>query len=527
MLVVGLVLAGNLVWILHDHQAPPWDQALYLHLSFVWRHSWHTGGLHRAVSAIYNTDPGRAPLYPLLLTPIEAQWNGVNAALAANALMLGGTIIASAVIAARLFGRRAAIPAAIFVATCPILYGLSRTPLVDILLVLLVALSIMAAIVSSGFERRGWSIAFGVFAGLAILTKLTAPGFILAPAALSMALPNRFAHRRQLTNLALGALIAAAISIPWYAVNFGASLDYLRSTTSGSLAIGTTPQPLTWHSFLRYTVGTLNFGIGAILVLVVVVAGGVAAFEARHRFRRQNVVRVAIPVAWFGVSFLATATAHNQDIRYLAPGITGVAVLAAGAVAVLRPPIVRTVFLSVAALALAWQAATYVTPVPSGSAQLSVGPSSFRLVAPLDGRQLLYARRYGMPDYATPIVRVLSGAAHRLGANGMLTVCLLESQEVVNGNTLGYVGESHGLSLSFVDLSYLPRANERFLSSAIAACPVALFIPGRVGNGRVGFLNRFSAAARLTSTDLQSFAGPRPRLPVGQGYVVEVLERRR
>jgi len=526
--VVGLVVAGNVAWMIHDHQAPPWDQAHYLHLSFAWRRAWHTGGLHRLVSSVYNTDPERAPLYVLLITPLEAQWNGVTAALVANTMVLSGVIVASARVAARLFGGRAAVLTAIFVATCALLDGLSRTALVDVLLVLLVTLAVLAAVESQGFRRRGWALAFGAFTGLAMLTKLTAPAFVLLPAALTMGLSPRFVPRRQLANLLLGLGLAVGLALPWYAVNLGPSLDYLQSTTNGALAIGTTAHPLTWHAFQRYLIDTINLGVGAILVVLLVGVGALAAVQRRRQWDRQTLVRISIPLSWFAIGFLALAAAHNQDIRYLAPGIPGLAILAAGSIGVLRPPRLQLAIATVATVALAWQFVSYVAPVSQpGVAELAVGPPSFRLSAPLDGRVLDYARRYGLPDYATPIVKDLARAGRRLGARSTLTVCLLESQEVVNGNTLGYVAESRGVSLSFVDVSYIPRFSQRELTRALEACPVALLIRSKFGSGRIAVLNRSSAAARLTATDLRLFSGPRPHLPVGQGATVEILERGR
>lgn len=412
-------------------------------------------------------------------------------------------------------------------ATCALLYGLSRTALVDILLVLLVTLAVLAAVESQGFRRRGGALAFGVLTGLAMLTKLTAPGFVIVPALLCLGLPRRFQPRRQLVNLLLGAIVALAVALPWYAVNLGPSWDYLKSTTSGSLAIGTTVSPLSWHAFERFAIDTINLGIGAILTVALVAVGTLLALQRKTRaWDRQRLIRVALPLSWFAVSFVTLAASHNQDIRYLAPGVPGLAVLAGGMIAALRPPLLRAAILVVVALPLSWQFLSYVAPFSAaGVAELAVGPPSFRLSAPLDGRTLDYARRYGTRDYATPIVQQLAAAGRRLGTPRSLTVCLLESQQVVNGNTLGYVAESRGQSLSFIDLSYIPRMSPRALTAALGACPVALLIRSRFGVGRIAVLNRSSAAARMTAADRGFFAGPRPRLPVGQGATVEVLER--
>jgi 4-amino-4-deoxy-L-arabinose transferase-like glycosyltransferase len=523
--VVGLVVVCNLIWIVRDHQAPPWDQAHYLHLSWQWRHALTHAGLRRAVSAFYHTDPAYAPLYMLVITPFEAIRNGVHAALVANTLMLAGTVLTVATVATRLYGRRAAFPAATLVATAPVIYGLSRTVLVDTLLVLLAALTVLAAVASHGFQDRRWAVACGVFAGLATLTKMTAPGIILAPVLLTLAWPDRFTPRRQLTNAAIAGAVAVAVALPWYVVNLNPALDYLRSTTSGQVAIGTTGTPLSVHAFLAFLSLTIDSGIGTILVVVAIGAGCLVGPKlGRRPLGRRDLVRLAIPASWFAVPFAALAVSHNQDVRYLAPGVAGVAVLGAGAVAAIQPRVLRRVVIGAAAATLVLQFSSYVTTIPgTNTARLVVGPASFRVTIPLDGSPLANTRRPGVPDYATPIVEAL--AEDRSPPQVPLDVCLLESQKVVNGNTLGYVSEGRDVALTFTDLSYLPRVSAAVLATNLAGCKIALYIPGDSGAGRVAVLNQSSTAARITTAELASFDGPRRTFPVGDGLRVQLLRR--
>ncbi|HEV2994293.1 MAG TPA: glycosyltransferase family 39 protein [Acidimicrobiia bacterium] len=518
-------MIGNLVWVARDHQAPPWDTAHYLHLSWVWRGAWDAGGIGRLVSAVYHTDPHYAPLYPLVITPFEALANGVHAALVANTILLAATVVTVAAIAARLYGRRAAFPAALFVATAPLVYGVSRSVLVEPLLIWLVAFTVWAALKSDGFRDRRWAAACGASFGLATLTKLTAPGILILPLALSLAWPARVALRRQLTNVAIAAAVAVAVALPWYAVNLGPSLDYLHSTTSGSFAIGLTTNPLSLHSFAAWVAAATSAGPGAILVVTTLVAAGLGVSTRRRpvAWDRRTVVRVAIPAAWFGVPFVAIAVSHNQVVRTLAVAVPGLAVLAAGAVAAIRPVVVRRVVLGLAAVLLAVQFVSYLGPFGFGGAALRVGPAGYRILVPFNGTSLSDTRRAGVPDYATPIVEAL--AAGRPAGAPAENVCLLETHEVVNVDTLGYVAESHGVDLSFTDLSYLPHTSGRQLAAALAACRVALYIPGDTGIGRTAVLNRSSAAVRATPAELAAFRGPRRSFPVGPHVRAQLLRR--
>jgi 4-amino-4-deoxy-L-arabinose transferase-like glycosyltransferase len=525
--VLGIVLVSNFIWLARDHQAPAWDQAHYLHVSFQWRHALSAGGFGDFVSSFYDTDPGRAPLYVLVITPFEAIREGVDAAIVANTFMLCGTVLAAAVVAARLYGRRAAPAAAIFVATCPMMFGLSRTPLVDTLLTMLVALAVVGIVVSEGFQRRSWAILAGAFVGLAMLTKLTAPGFVIAPALISFALPERILPRRQATNMFLAAAVAVLIALPWYGVNLDPALDYLRSTTSGDLAMGITDDPLDFRALQAYTARVINSALGVILLLVLVVAGALASRRLlQRRVERQVLARIAIPASWFIVPFAAQAVSHNQDIRLVAPGAPGVAVLAAGAIVAIRPRRMGIIVLSGAAAALAFQFMSFVASFPSrGSAVVTAGPASFRLTMPFDGTSLEYARRPDLPDYAVPIVHALGDDRVRGASGAAPDVCLLETNEVVNGNTLRYVAEAEAVPVTFTDLGYVPHLSDDDLRATLARCRAALYVLGDEAPGRVAVLNRSSAAARLAAADLAGFDGPRERFPVGGGLTAQLLRR--
>ena len=208
-----------------------------------------------------------------MISPFQAISEGVDSSLVANTLILCATVVVTAMVATHLFGSRSALPAAVFTATQPMVVGLSRTTLVDTLLVLLVALAVWAAILSDGFRERRWAVACGIVVGLATLTKVTAPGILALPLLGTLALAAKMEWRRQLTNAAVGAGVAAFVCLPWFAVNFSPTLDYIESTTSGSLAIGTTSDPLSYAALRTFAVSTFHGGVGLTLLGTFLVAG--------------------------------------------------------------------------------------------------------------------------------------------------------------------------------------------------------------------------------------------------------------
>jgi hypothetical protein len=324
----------------------------------------------------------------------------------------------------------------------------------------------------------------------------------------------------------LAAIVSVLIGVVWYAFNLSAALTYLRSATSGQLSIGTTSSPLTLHAFAAYMSSVIDSAVGTLLVLFLLVAGALTLPRLFHRrISRAEMIRIAIPVSWFAVPFASLALSSNQDVRYLAPGITGLAVLAAGMISAIRPATLRRIVLAGAVLALGWQYISYeIVHSTPASASVQFGPSSFPIVIPFDGSDLIYTRPPGMSDFANPVVRALSGYQEHADPGKPLNVCLLETQAVINGNTLGYVARSSGIPLTFTDLSYIPHVSAKALAAELLSCPVALYIPGDSGNGRVGVLNKVSAAQRISQRELAEFGGPRPILSVGDGLSVEILE---
>jgi 4-amino-4-deoxy-L-arabinose transferase-like glycosyltransferase len=523
---------GNGWWIRSDHQSPAWDQSNYLHIAYAWRHAFDTGGLSSWISALYHANPAYPPLYMLLISPTEAIAPGVRAALVVNTALLLGTALAAAVTASRLFGQRSAFPAALLVAGCPMIYGLSRTALVDILLVFLSTTAVMAAVLSDGFQDRRWAIVCGLSVGLASLTKMTAPGILIPPILCCLFIPARLHLRRQAANLMGAGLAAVAVALTWYAVNLSPALGYLRSATGGTLAIGTTGNPLSLHAFAAFVSLTIDSAAGVILVLTALAAGALALPDLRRRLHRTTLARIGVPALWFATGFAALAISHNQDVRYLAPGIVGIGVLTAGALGSISPSLAGRIVLVVATSALALQFVSYSTSIPAtGDATVTVGTPSFPIVAPFDGSPMGYTIRPGIPDYANPIVDQLARAQQRLAPQGTLTVCLLTTQRVVNQNTLGFVSEVAGLRLRYLDYSYVPTLSASQLGSAIAGCPVVVLQVsqssgrGASETGRVGVLNRSSAEARVRASQLAPFSGPRVSLPIGDGLDAVILTR--
>jgi len=143
---------------------------------------------------------------------------GVNEGAARAPLATAAIALVFAVYAfgARRFGHRAGIAAALVLATGVEVMITSRLVLTDTLFALFTSLACFAwwdGALEPGRRRGRWIFAF-VCSALAVLTK--GPLGVLVPALAALASVRRIAApRRDAGTLAIGALLFAAIAVPW------------------------------------------------------------------------------------------------------------------------------------------------------------------------------------------------------------------------------------------------------------------------------------------------------------------------
>ena len=354
------VAAANGVWIFLDRTVPSWDQSHYLSIALQYQRSFEAGGLAELLHAVYNTDPSHGPLLTILLAPFLHVFGAsarsgllLNLAIAPVLYFSAGQI---AWIVFRNWGARLLTIA--LMAAMPLMVGLFHNVLQDFLLITLVTLSLLLLLESHDFQRRWTTWAMALTMGLGTLTKVTFPLFVLAPILLVLAhalnswLSTRekgaeqFDSRRALVNLGGAAAVYLVVALVWYGPNFDATLEYVRSTTGGELAVGAGPgNPYTFHAVASFTTLVLSYNVSWIIAML-----GLAAVALnmprllalfRQPWQRGVLWNLAFLVAWAGVPYLSVALAHNQDVRLMAPAMPAVAILVAGAVAAVRQPVVR------------------------------------------------------------------------------------------------------------------------------------------------------------------------------------------
>lgn len=563
-LAITLALANG-VWILLDHADPSWDQAHYLFTALQYREAFHGAGLVEMLRAIKDVDPSHGPLFTVVLLPALSLFGASNrSGLIVNLVAAPVLYLAAGEIAFNLFRNNLARLLTIFlVATTPILVGLFHNVLQDFLLVTLTTLSLLLLLKSEGFSRRWITLGMALTMGLGTLTKVTFPLFVIGPLLVVIAETAHAAISRRrsatqesgadlrpaLINVAGALVVYLIVTLAWYGPNFSATRDYVRSTTGGPLSLGAGPSdPYTFHAITSFTTGVVNGNLSWVILLVGIVAVLLCWSRLRSLFQRPvdpaPLWKLAFLLAWAVVPYLSVALAHNQDVRLMAPAFPAVAVLAAGAVSSIPRPQVRLALAGVAVVVLGYQTLTHITDVTPGflPERLRVSVSSYEASIPLDSQPIGYEQLPG-DDYVEPIFDYVEAVSARQpgGPSAAATICMLQSDPIVNSNTFGFMSAARGDAYGFVDVVQ-GAGGPSELRTVLSGCDFALYsrppqpLASEVGD-RLTLVNEPYAANHMTPSMFRLFKGPSRVFPVaqqpgnkgptaaGQGTAVRVLTR--
>lgn len=302
--MLGWQAAALARFIAVDRRAPAWDQANHLEVAwkyFVWAGRGEWSAIWRY--APNGTMPPFPPLYHLALACVYRFSHLPSAFLSVNWLYL-------AALAAAVYALGGLAAAALLVCS-PLVQELLRTQLVDLALMACVAVAYWALLRSKEFEDRKGSLLFGLACGVGMLHKWSFFTYLL-PAALIWARALRRPASRK--NALLAAALGVGFGAPWYLIRLPLVVVRLKqASTDISVPF--------WKggAFFAY-VGMMAAGLGIPLLLLAAWGG----WRARKPAAR-------LLAAWAVSSYLFWALVPNRQLRFLAPGLSGLCVLAAAA----------------------------------------------------------------------------------------------------------------------------------------------------------------------------------------------------
>lgn len=539
-----LLVLADVVFMLRDHSAPAWDQSFYL------ANAWsevlaHHQGFTQMIHAIMHTDPSHGPLFELLTAFFMGLFGPhAVAGLLVNVVALPVLVVAVAGIADRVGGRRSVIWSVALLFTMPLIVGLFREVLEDFLLTSLCAMALLASIRCNRFHSLAWSVILALAFAAAILTKVTAPlqiGLALVVGVMLGMSPatSRRPGARQLRNFAAASVLFLALTLGWYGPHFSATVAYVKSATSGPLALGTSAA-----SLLAYF-GELfffSFGLAVVLVAVIGFAAGFRSaarpFAATSGSSRQDLaLRVALPLAWLLPAVLTQATSANQDQRLIAPALCAVSVLAGWAIARTRSRWPRALA-GVLIAALGLLPLLIHTVGPNGnkiwSSLWASRLESGDLVAELP--KALIAMEFGNApigyesspqpvNYASPFVSWLLTERQRHAIAGPVVVGILSTDPVLNGNTLRWldIRTGNGTRILTEQPTLVGMTRAQIQSEFSGYDAVITFSNSATNSGvkRAILLNDQLVTTDKARPYLKAFRGPSAsyRLPIGSAEV--------
>jgi hypothetical protein len=553
-----LLAAGNAVWVFLDHSTPAWDQSTYLSDALLYRQGWAVDGIHGLLSAIDHVDPMHGPLFPIAMVPFFKLFgNEPRSGLILNVALAPFLYVSAGQIAWIVFRNWVARLLTIFlVAMMPLLVGLNHEVLQDFTLATLATVSVLLLLMSDRFRNLWLTLGLGLAMGLGTLAKVTFPGFIAGPLVVVIAHAVLSAARErgerttleslmpQIGNFLAGAAVYLVVVLPWYLPHLSATAEYVRSTTSGPLSEGVGPvHPLTFHAIASFTTGMVNLHLSWVIALAGLIAIALAfpsllALLRRRPLDLDRVAGLAVLLAWAIVPYIALATAHNQDVRLMAPAMVAMAIIVAGAISYVRQTWARAALIAIPAVLLVYQNVNHVTPITPGflPGDLALSVGGYEAMIPLDDRQIGFQRLPG-DDLGTPVIeRVEQIARSETRGFGPRTLCMLETEPVINGNTMRFLSLQRGDPFA-IEETLVGPGGTRELRETLEGCDFALYVkqpkpdPETAGE-RIVIVNEPYAANHMTPSLFKVFRGTRSSVPItppgessGGGSRVWVLVR--
>jgi hypothetical protein len=431
-LLLGALVLGlsgvTAIWVSIDRRPPEWD---------------HANHLERAVDCYrILSEPGRGRLREILeatafYPPVTTCAAGLLyflfpvAPLTAQVVMLG--FLALGVVSVFLLGRRlldtgAGLLAAFLLSTAPfVVFSLTNFHL-DLPLTGMVAFSLYLLMRTEDFSRTGWSLAFGITAGIGMLTKPPFVVYLLPPLLWVVWRTARFRQEggrtARLGRLAAALVAATALALPWYGPRLIGLPLQLMNRSFKNAAIEQKAATFSPEGILHYpTMFPTQFGLLAVALFL----WGLWAL------RRERAARAFLWIAALG-PFVVFILIQNKNLRYTLPMLPAAALVAAAGARSLRPALRHGVTWACVAL---------------GALQVSM--TAFALPAPPTlpgfGLPMVFVRRPDPADWQQ--ARIL-GDIKRESGNQPVTVAVVPNYEYFSVSNFRYEAVRLGLPFRMI-----------------------------------------------------------------------------
>jgi hypothetical protein len=351
VIMTGICSVGNVIWLTHHFLTipPPWDQAFYFYMGLRYARALADHGLGAMIRELIHLSPDVAPLFPLTSLPLYLLFGPSRfVGYLTNVYYLFLLLLGVYLLGAYVYGRMAGILAAFVVATFTATVNYSRDYLLEFPATAFVTLAMYAFVRSAEFRHRPWCLAFGILAGLSVLTKTMVGVFFIGPVLCTL---GRLIWRRQLnaavlTNSLLSVSMGGLVAAVWWGPNFRTAFGYLIfygfqagsvPYSKGGVAI------LTLTNLSYYALALINYGISVpyagLLVVLLLMRGmrhvlGMQGNSARALRGGRAEGQLWI---WLLVGYaLLTVVPNKGEERYAQPLLPPLALLLVGSIKVVE-----------------------------------------------------------------------------------------------------------------------------------------------------------------------------------------------
>jgi hypothetical protein len=414
-LVILATVVLDVVWLVRFRHGyvTEWDESGYLQFSLSDYDTLRSQGLWGFAKIV----GGRGTFGPLLPAVTALAYPVVGRGVFGSLLVLPvfyTALVAAAYGLARRFVPRAwAVVAASTVAAVPAVTDYTRVFHFALPATACMTAALWALVRTEGFRSARWSLAFGLFVGLTLLSRTMTvaylPGFALAAAAVFLVTEPPV--RAKLRNLAFAAAATAVVAGPWYLANARSVYDLLVGTGYGEAATAYGRHyPLAswgyWTKELRIDLSYLWLPLGATLALSLLLA---LAYHVARRLPRAQLPRSPRATGLLATAavvlegYVALTSSRNEGTAFALPWLPALVILGVVAAASLPHPRLRSTFAAafvVVSIVAVFSKSGFVPPLAEGR---SVSVPSLGRVLVTDGSGIIQREIAGDGYKITPL----------------------------------------------------------------------------------------------------------------------------
>ncbi len=326
-------VAMSVWWLTQDDRVQDWDNGLHTLIAFSLRDQLATGNLTGWFTE-FNTYPPLVHLIGAIGVFVGGK-SPTSVIVMSNLVFVPLMAISCYGVGRLAYGRRAGLLAGLFALGTPFFVSQMHEFMIDPPQAAMVAACVWAILASKRFERVGISALAGVAVGLAMLTKETSIIFLAGLVAVAI-LRGGWRNWRSLLPFLL---IAAAISLPWYAYHAGQlhGLVQGQSSTGAAPSAEAAPPVLSRASLFWYFWSALNIQLLAPLLLFLLVGVVLTVRDCIRRWTPENLGPELLGgafISWLGITLI-----QHKDARFTLPALIYMAVLGTSWITLARPSV--------------------------------------------------------------------------------------------------------------------------------------------------------------------------------------------